>query len=200
MQRNGSKMNRRQFLITSALTGGSVISASYLSKGIAQSAPGIITSDKLRPAIPYGVATGDVTAGSAIVWSRSDRPARLILEYSLDESFRRAKRIVGPAAIETTDFTARVNLKGLPNGRQIFYRVSFQDLADSTVYSEPVTGTFRTVPKAGEDIKFVWSGDTAGQGWGINPDFGGMKLYETMRQLQPDFFVHSGDTIYADNP
>jgi phosphodiesterase/alkaline phosphatase D-like protein len=27
-----------------------------------------------------------------------------------------------------------------------------------------------------------------------------MRIYETMRQMRPDFFIHSGDTIYADNP
>ena len=27
-----------------------------------------------------------------------------------------------------------------------------------------------------------------------------MKIYDTMRKLSPDFFIHSGDTIYADNP
>ena len=46
----------------------------------------------------------------------------------------------------------------------------------------------------------MWSGDTAGQGWGINPEWGGMRLYEVMRGLDPDFFVHSGDMIYADGP
>ena len=46
----------------------------------------------------------------------------------------------------------------------------------------------------------MWSGDTAGQGWGINPDLGGMTIYEAMRRLAPDFFIHSGDTIYADGP
>ena len=49
-------------------------------------------------------------------------------------------------------------------------------------------------------MRFVWSGDTVGQGWGINPDLGGMRIYETMRQVEPDFFIHSGDTIYADGP
>jgi alkaline phosphatase D len=56
------------------------------------------------------------------------------------------------------------------------------------------------VPKGGQDITFAWSGDQAGQGWGINPDFGGMKIFETIRQMRPDFFLHCGDTIYADNP
>ncbi len=27
-----------------------------------------------------------------------------------------------------------------------------------------------------------------------------MTIYETMRGLQPDFFIHSGDTVYADGP
>jgi len=26
------------------------------------------------------------------------------------------------------------------------------------------------------------------------------QIYESMRRLEPDFFIHSGDTIYADNP
>src|SRR5262249_32764725 len=39
-----------------------------------------------------------------------------------------------------------------------------------------------------------------GQGWGINTTFGGMKIYEAMRQRNPLFFVHSGDNIYADGP
>jgi alkaline phosphatase D len=60
-------------------------------------------------------------------------------------------------------------------------------------------GSFRT-PALRRSVRFVWGGDTAGQGWGINPSFGGMKIYESMRRVQPDFFIHSGDTIYADGP
>ena len=59
-------------------------------------------------------------------------------------------------------------------------RVIFQDLDYKGSYSAPVKGTFRTPPKSGRDLFFVWGGDTAGQGWGINPDFGGMKIYETI--------------------
>ena len=51
---------------------------------------------------------------------------------------------------------------------------------------------------AARSVRFVWSGDTAGQGWGI--DDVGMKTYSTMKLHEPDFFIHSGDTIYADNP
>jgi alkaline phosphatase D len=163
------------------------------------SAPAIITSDTLRPVITSGIQSGDITDSRAIVWSRSDRPARMIVEYATTESFTNAQRITGPAAIESSDFTARIDLAGLLAGQQIFYRVSFQSLADSKIFSEPVTGSFRTAPMGRRDVLFTWGGDVCGQGWGINPDFGGMKIYESMRRLSPDFFIHSGDTIYADN-
>jgi len=196
----GGKMNRRQFLAASALASGSVIAADLFKTSLVNAAPGVITSDRVRPGIPYGVATGDVTQGSAVIWSRSDRPARMIVEYSFNESFRKVQRIEGPLALEASDYTARINLEDLPDGRRVFYRVRFQDLDSHRVYSEPVGGTFRTAPKQGKDITFAWSGDQAGQGWGINPDFGGMKIFETMRQFRPNFFIHSGDNIYADGP
>ena len=98
-----------------------------------------------------------------------------------------------------TDFTARVELTGLPADQAIFYRVHFED-AQSGVASEPWFGHLRSVPQTRRDIRFVWSGDTVGQGFGINPDIGGMRIYEAMRLRLPDFFIHSGDTIYADGP
>ena len=77
---------------------------------------------------------------------------------------------------------------------------SYEDLDSGRAQSEPVIGRFRTPPKRHRDIRFVWGGDTAGQGWGIDLGFGGMRIYESMRLAQPDFFIHSGDTIYADGP
>jgi len=104
--------------------------------------------------------------------------------------------------MEPSDFAARVVLTDLPPGQRIFYRVLFQDLNDIRSWSDPVQGSFTTpAPAAGpRDLTLAWSADTAGQGWGINPDFGGYRLYETMRAAQPDVFIHCGDTIYADQP
>lgn len=163
-------------------------------------APATVTSERARPQAAQGVMTGDVTADRAMVWSRADRPARMIVEWSTREDFSNAQRVMGPHALETTDFTARLDLTGLPAGEQILYRVTWQDLGDLRSLSAPVTGRFRTMPVARRDISFVWSGDCAGQGWGINREWGGMKIYETMRRGNPDFFIHSGDTIYADGP
>ena len=180
--------------------GAGLIVAGALGRGArAQvAAPAIVTSDKLRPAIPAGVQSGDILDDRAVVWSKTDRPARMMVEWSTSESLKDARRVVGPAALDVSDYTARVDLGGLPAGEQIFYRVSFQDLADLTSWSAPVGGRFRTVPAGRRDVLFAYSGDEAGQGWGINPAFGGMKLYEAMRKLQPDFFIHQGDQIYAD--
>jgi len=164
-------------------------------------APALIVRDEARPGVPCGVAAGDVTSGRAIVWSRSDRPARLIVEYSTTSSFTDVRRIVGPAALEDTDFTARVDLTGLPDGQRITYRVSFQDLSDLRTFSEPVEGTFLTPPRLAErDVAFAFSADCVGQGWGIDPARGGLRLYDAMRRAQPDVFIHLGDSIYADQP
>ncbi|HEX9002432.1 MAG TPA: PhoD-like phosphatase N-terminal domain-containing protein, partial [Blastocatellia bacterium] len=190
-------MKRRNFLTQSLLASGGAASLALLPRTVFPG-PTIITSDNQRPQIPFGVQSGDITPGRAIVWSRSDRPARMIVEYATTESFQNAQRIVGPAAIEPSDFTARVDLTGLPAGQKVFYRVQFQDLENSKVTSEPVEGSFLTSPNSKRDVSFVFGGDVCGQGWGINPDFGGMKIYEAMRKTQPDFFIHSGDTIYAD--
>ncbi len=49
-------------------------------------------------------------------------------------------------------------------------------------------------------MRFVWTGDIVGQGWGISPDFDGLAIFRAMRERRPDFFLCSGDTVYADGP
>ena len=110
-------------------------------------AAALITDDRARPAAAHGAmvgGTGDVTGSRAIVWSRCDRPARMIVEWSTRESFTDARRVVGPAALPETGFTARVDLRGLPAGQTIAYRVLFEDLAELGSMSLPVTGRFRS--------------------------------------------------------
>lgn len=163
-------------------------------------APAIVTSERARPSLPCGVMSGDVTDSRAVIWSKTDRPARMLLEIASNERFADARRLTGPAALEDSDFTARIDLGDLPPGETLFYRVTFQDLGDLKTLSAPVTGRLRTAPRTRQTITFAFSGDEAGQGWGINPDIGGYRLYEAMRRTNPDFFIHSGDQIYADNP
>jgi alkaline phosphatase D len=152
------------------------------------------------PAMPGGAQVGDVTPTRAMIWSATDRPAQMVLEVARDEAFRGARRIDGPAALESSGFTAKLDLDGLTPGEPVFYRVWFEDLRWPGRRSEPVEGRFRAAPDRARPLTICWSGDVCGQGWGLNPDFGGLRLYETMRRHAPDLFIHSGDQIYADNP
>lgn len=153
-----------------------------------------------RPALAQGVQSGDVTADGAIVWTRSDRPARARVEVATSDRFGEILATSWVDLLPESDFTGKVLLDGLPPGQDLFYRFTPQSLAEPSVRGEPAVGRFCTAPADRRSVSFVWSGDTAGQGWGIDPDRGGMRTYATMLGHRPDFFIHSGDTVYADNP
>jgi alkaline phosphatase D len=165
-------------------------------------APAVVAGPNGRPRLDFGVASGDVTSHSAVIWSRTDRPARMIVEWADNEAFRDRRRVVGPVTGPEADFTARTLLRRLPAGRRLFYRVRFEDRnggRDANA-SEPGVGELRTAATRPADVFFAWSGDTCGQGYGIDPAHGGFLTYESIRRLRPEFLVHSGDLIYADNP
>src|SRR6266478_3135677 len=184
-------LTRRHLLVRSAstlaLAGLGSLARPYLSRA----------AD--RPMIANGLASGDISTDSAVVWARADRPARMRVECSTVESFETIIRAASSDALPESDFTSKVLLDGLPHGQDIFYRVRFEDLALSGISGETRIGHFRTAPTDKGSISFVWSGDTAGQGWGIDASRG-MRTYGTMLENRPDFFIHSGDHIYADCP
>ena len=124
----------------------------------------------------------------------------MLVEIATTDSFKDARNVAFVDALPESDFTGKLLLENLPPAQDIFYRVRFQDLASPTVAGEPKVGRFRTAPNDRRSVSFVWSGDTAGQGWGIDESRGGMRTYATMLKDRPDFFIHNGDTIYADAP
>jgi alkaline phosphatase D len=195
-------ISRRSLLRRGGFAGVGLVAGSLLpTRAFSQSgAPAVITSESIRPSLPYGVQSGDLAGDRAILWARADRPARMMVEWATTESFADARTAAGPAALEDSDLTARLDLAGLPPGQKIHYRIRFVDLADHALASVPAAGSFWTPPAARRSVRFVWSADTVGQGWGINPDWGGMRIYRAMAEVAPDFFIHSGDTIYADGP
>jgi len=123
----------------------------------------------------------------------------MLVEVATTDSFKDPRGLFVDALPES-DFTAKALIEGLPARQDVFYRVRFQDVASPTIVGEPMVGRFRTAPSDRRSVSFVWSGDTAGQGWGIDEARGGMRTYATMLKNRPDFFIHSGDTIYADGP
>src|SRR5690606_38382676 len=105
------------------------------------------------------------------------------------------RRLAPVDVLPQHDFVMKRLVADLPPGQEIFYRVVFEDLAGGLARSEPVTGRFRTAPDSRRSVRFAWSGDTAGQGWGIDPSRGGMLTYAEIARHEPDFFLHSGDAI-----
>jgi alkaline phosphatase D len=184
-------ITRRGFIASSTATGLIAVS------GLAM--PGLSRAS-LRPVITHGLQSGDVDTTSGMIWARADRPSRVVVEVATTESFRDAVHLAPIDALPESDFAAKRLLENLPSDQDIFYRVRFADLYDLTVLSEPQVGRFRTAPESRRSIKFAWSGDTAGQGWGIDESRGGMATYATMLNHRPDFFLHSGDTVYCDDP
>jgi alkaline phosphatase D len=157
-------------------------------------APALLRAQKTDA--PPPVMAGDVVPGRAVVWARAPRASRMLVTWRSGERGEK-HRVRGPECAAATDFTGRVDLTRLPAGQTILYEVQFEE---SKSLTEPSAGSFRTPGGADRDVTLLWSGDTAGQGWGINPDWGGMRIYETMRRRDADLFVHSGDNIYADGP
>ena len=190
-----------------------------LASGPAAASPAVSARrSAARLTLPSGIQTGDVTSHSAVLWSRASGEGRLqAVLHALDADGDRVRsrgrrrglgagrdgepiRLRGPWATADTDFTARIQARGLPSGTSFDLELSFED--EHGRRSELGTGRFSTAPGRRSDgaQTFVWTADTAGQGYGINPDVGGMFGYETMRSFNPDFFLHAGDTVYADGP
>ncbi|APF41316.1 alkaline phosphatase D family protein [Neomicrococcus aestuarii] len=219
---NLSGINRRTVvksaLITSAAAATGALAASAPASAFAS--PALVTR---RLALPSGVATGDVTSESAVLWARSSGTGRLhatLRALDADGSalrgrFARSIRLTSGWVTDATDGTAKIMAKDLPSNTRFEVTFSFED--ENGNMGEVKKGSFTTAPGAGvgngrskgrakgipvetASQSFVWTADTAGQGYGINPEIGGMRGYGAMHAVKPDFFLHSGDTVYADGP
>jgi alkaline phosphatase D len=128
----------------------------------------------------------------------------MVVEWSTEKTFANARRVQGPLTSSDSDLVGKVALVGLPSASRIHYRVRFE----TGHASEWLAGALSTpidLADAGRaaqpgDVVFVWSGDTNGQGWGIDPARGGMPAFTAVLDRAPDFFVSVGDAIYADGP
>ncbi|MDA2810973.1 alkaline phosphatase D family protein [Nocardiopsis sp. RSe5-2] len=182
--------SRRSVLGRGALLGGTALGASLVGGAPA------FAQGKNRPKLTHGIQLGDPRPDGAVVWARADRPARMVVEVATRPDFSDAEEVRGPMLTPASDGTGRVRVDGLEPGSEVHVRVR----AESGRYSsEPVTGSCRT-PRGGRPVRFLWSGDVAGQGYGINPDIGGMPIFAAMADRDPDFFLHRGDACYADGP
>jgi alkaline phosphatase D len=167
--------------------------------------------------ISHGIASGDVTDKSAIIWSRvNNQPAQMNVEFDTNANFTNPLRKTAQAN-STTDFTAHAKLDGLKPDTQYYYRVWFtgSDINNTTKSSsstnlsatsnsseEVEIGTFRTAPSSNvtsnssSPVSFIWSGDLGGQNYCRKADEGGYSIFKSMQSLNPNFFVANGDYLF----
>jgi alkaline phosphatase D len=160
-------------------------------------------------AITHGIASGDVTNNSAIVWSRSNQEgAQMHVEYDTNLNFSQPKSTTATTLTnQTTDYTAHVKLEGLSPDTLYYYRVGFsmptssQANKNDSLTSDTLTGSFRTTPdpslSSNKPISFIFAADLGGQKYCRQVDKGGYSIFEKMKELSPDFFIANGDMIYA---
>jgi len=131
-----------------------------------------------------GVASGDVTQDSVVLWARSTFPGTVTFEYSTDATF---STMVGTATADVTDINqpVKVDVTGLDANTEYFYRV--MDAA-----GDMETGRFQTAAAAGEQVGLTFG--IAGD-WQQAPPY---PILQGVGDRNLDFFVKLGDTIYAD--
>ena len=191
MARFINHVSRRDFMKVfgvsmAALTAGSLTSARIAA------APRRGTAWAQTPAttlgtLPNGIAAGDTTQTSAMLWTRSTTPGTVTFEVSTSASFDAIPQTL-TADVTEPSIPVKVAVEGLTAGTLYFYRVTD---ADGTV----LTGRFQTPAAAGEQVplRFGVTGDWRGE---LRPYVGVRNAVE--RDLA--FFIALGDTIYADIP
>src|SRR5262245_42263179 len=163
MRVTSGPLTRRRFITGSASAAALTTTALTWAGGIAKP---YLSRAADRPLITHGLQSGDMGVDSGVVWARSDRPARKQIEIATTDSFKDVRVGAFVDALPDSDFTAKLLLKELPAGQDIFYRIRFQDLASPTIVGEPMVGRFRTAPSDRRSISFCWSGGTVPQNRG----------------------------------
>ena len=142
----------------------------------------------------HGIASGDVTDASAVLWTRIDRDLPLMVEVATDPAFERMhfKREVRASA--ENDFTAKVIATPLLPGQLYYYRWRHGS-------SQSDIGTFQTAPPPtmSASVRFTWTGDTDGTKVGGLPVWNNFEALDAARSESADFFVYLGDTVYPDS-
>ena len=163
--------------------------------------------------LPQGIAIGDVTSHSALLWLRTDGPMRVQVEWASVEAWetvsKQATAIAHVARTplfttdQETDFTLSIPFKGLTPSTAYRYHVLVGSKGEEGQLTEArvaARGEFTTLPdaKTSVPVTFAWSGDLGGQ-HRCRRGAAGYPIFDVMRAQKLDFFLFLGDTIYSDD-
>jgi alkaline phosphatase D len=149
--------------------------------------------------MPSGIASGEVTESSAVIWSRAERAARMHVLLDSPERSAHQTLIVNSAR----DFAGKIVLAGLTPGTRYEYLVWFSEPPDTDAAppDDAARGRFVTAPAKADarPVRFAWSGDLGGQN-ACRDAREGYAVFKPLGAGNYDFFVALGDMIYADVP
>jgi alkaline phosphatase D len=177
------KLSRRDFLKLSAQAG---LATPFL---FGPTGCALLTQDRFdrETGLSLCCVAGEVTPDGAVVWVRAEPESAVAVEYAIDAA------LSAPAATRATkvaadaDYTASITLAGLKPGTTYYYRPVVAGKKPGPV------SRFKTAPASDDPafVKFAFSGDT-------RQSYQPFAIMDAIRAGDPDFFVHLGDTIYAD--
>lgn len=181
-------------------------------EGLPPGSPFAETDTASTNLLPQGIAMGDVTSQSALLWLRTDGPITVQVEWAPVAIWDRVSKMgtaVAPVVrtqwfttSQDTDFTLTIPLEGLaPATRYRWYVFAGTKGREgtSTEARSVARGEFTTLQdaKSHTPVTFAWSGDLGGQGR-CRRGAAGYPIFDVMRAQQLSFFLFLGDTVYAD--
>lgn len=143
---------------------------------------------------PNGVAAGDVDQTSAWLWARLAIAGDGWFEYGADDPCAETNESVDFSVTDPM-IPAKIKVKGLVPGCPYHYRACYHHCVDR-INCEDIcaSGSFRTPYAQGHHgLRFGASSCSDGQ-------FRPFVSIKNIPSQDLDFFVHLGDTVYADHP
>jgi len=143
----------------------------------------------------YGVAAGEITPKSALVWTRADKPGSYTLEVSKKRGFGKLAAEKDVRAKKRRDNTVAKRVGRLDPATKYFYRFKGKGRTSDK-------GRFRTAPRRGANavVDFALSGDADGvRRFNGDPFYNSFEVYRRMARAGNDFNINLGDTIYTDS-
>jgi alkaline phosphatase D len=144
----------------------------------------------------HGVAAGEVTSKSAILWAHANRHGEYELEVARDAQFESVVESEEVEAEKSHSNTVQEKVDDLSPDTRYWYRFHGNG-------RESDVGQFVTAPRRDSDatIRFAWSGDTdfipgVGQ---TEPFWNDGGVLRSILAEDNDFNIHLGDTIYSDS-
>ena len=158
--------------------------------------------------LPQGIAVGDVTSQSVLLWLRTEGAQAVQIEWAsvaawdLMSKTATIRSPVDRTAVFVTstdrDYTLTIPLDGLASATRYRYHVLVGQ-AQGEALTVATRGEFTTLTDAANStpVTFAWSGDLGGQGR-CRRGAVGYPIFDVMRAQQLDFFLFLGDTMYGD--